>query len=101
MDHRRKGEPEQPNHVILMTIINPAYPITVLFRFENVESATRAREALHGADIYAGCCTLRVEYAKPAKLNVYRNDSESWDYTNSGVSKLMVHRWVKHIHGIK
>ncbi|XP_018026556.1 heterogeneous nuclear ribonucleoprotein L isoform X1 [Hyalella azteca] len=110
MDHRRKGEPEQPNHVILMTIINPAYPITVdvihtitqphgnvlrivifkkngvqcMVEFENVESATRAREALHGADIYAGCCTLRVEYAKPAKLNVYRNDSESWDYTNAG-----------------
>lgn len=26
----RKGEPETPNHVILMTILNPAYPITVV-----------------------------------------------------------------------
>jgi len=111
MDNRRKGgEPDQPNHVILMTIINPAYPITVdvihtitqpygtvlrivifkkngvqcMVEFENVEMATVAKEALQGADIYSGCCTLRVEFAKPAKLNVYRNDSESWDFTNSG-----------------
>lgn len=107
MDQRRKGEPDQPNHVILMTILNPAYPITVdvistitqpygnvvrivifkkngvqsMVEFETVESATHARDALQGADIYSGCCTLRVEYAKPTKLNVYRNDSESWDFT--------------------
>jgi len=110
MDNRRKGgEPDQPNHVILMTIINPAYPITVdvihtitqpygnvlrivifkkngvqcMVEFETVEMATIAKEALQGADIYSGCCTLRVEYAKPTKLNVYRNDAESWDFTNS------------------
>jgi len=108
MDNRRKGEPDQPNHVILMTILNPAYPITVdviqtitspygnvlrivifkkngvqsMVEFETVESATNARDALQGADIYSGCCTLRVEYAKPTKLNVYRNDNESWDFTN-------------------
>lgn len=113
MDHRRKGEPETPNHVILMTIINPAYPITVdvihticqpygnvlrivifkkngvqcMVEYETVDSATRARDALQGADIYSGCCTLRVEYAKPAKLNVYRNDSESWDFTNSAMDQ--------------
>jgi len=109
MDQRRKGEPDQPNHVILMTILNPAYPITVdvihtitqpygnvlrivifkkngvqsMVEYETVESATHARDALQGADIYSGCCTLRVEYAKPTKLNVYRNDTESWDFTLS------------------
>ncbi|KAF2365332.1 RNA recognition motif domain [Trinorchestia longiramus] len=123
---RRKGDPEPPNHVILITIINPAYPITVdvihaitephgnvlrivifktsrvqcMVEYEDVESATRAREALQGADIYAGCCTLRVEYAKQTKLFVHRNNAETWDYSMPGVSKLMVHRWVKHIHGI-
>ncbi|XP_076041355.1 heterogeneous nuclear ribonucleoprotein L-like isoform X3 [Oratosquilla oratoria] len=106
-----KGEPETPNHVILMTILNPAYPITVdvihticqpygnvlrivifkkngiqaMVEFENVETATRAREGLQGADIYSGCCTLRIEYAKPTKLNVYKNDAESWDFTNPNV----------------
>ena len=33
-------------------------------RYETVDSATHARDALQGADIYSGCCTLRVEYAK-------------------------------------
>ncbi|XP_047488337.1 heterogeneous nuclear ribonucleoprotein L-like isoform X4 [Penaeus chinensis] len=108
---RRKGEPETPNHVLLMTILNPAYPITVdvihticqpygnvlrivifkkngvqaMVEFDGIEPATRAREGLQGADIYSGCCTLRIEYAKPTKLNVYKNDAESWDFTNPNV----------------
>ncbi|XP_071520736.1 heterogeneous nuclear ribonucleoprotein L isoform X11 [Panulirus ornatus] len=108
---RRKGEPEQPNHVLLMTILNPAYPITVdvvhticqpygnvlrivifkkngvqaMVEFDGIEPATRAREGLQGADIYSGCCTLRIEYAKPTKLNVYKNDAESWDFTNPNI----------------
>ncbi|CAL8111478.1 unnamed protein product [Orchesella dallaii] len=54
-----------------------------------VEAAKRAKESLHGADIYSGCCTLKIDFAKPSKLNVYKNDSESWDYTNPnlGTSK--------------
>ncbi|KAK8385413.1 hypothetical protein O3P69_016316 [Scylla paramamosain] len=107
----RKGEPETPNHVLLMTILNPAYPITVdvihticqpygnvlrivifkkngvqaMVEFDGIDPATRAREGLQGADIYSGCCTLRIEYAKPSKLNVYKNDAESWDFTNPNV----------------
>ncbi|VVD00677.1 unnamed protein product [Leptidea sinapis] len=30
----------------------------------SIESATRAKEALHGCDIYSGCCTLKIEFAK-------------------------------------
>ncbi|KAJ3666659.1 hypothetical protein Zmor_002094 [Zophobas morio] len=48
-----------------------------------VESAVRAKETLNGADIYSGCCTLKIDFAKPEKLNVHKNDSESWDYTVS------------------
>ncbi|CAL4059557.1 unnamed protein product [Meganyctiphanes norvegica] len=107
----RKGEPETPNHVLLMTILNPAYPITVdvihticqpygnvlrivifkkngvqaMVEFDSLDTATRSREGLQGADIYSGCCTLRIEYAKPTKLNVYKNDAESWDFTNPNV----------------
>ncbi|XP_063543498.1 heterogeneous nuclear ribonucleoprotein L isoform X2 [Cydia strobilella] len=107
---RRKREPPaRPNHILLYTIINPAYPITVdvihtisaphgqvqrivvfkkngvqaMVEFECVESATRAKEALHGCDIYSGCCTLKIEYAKPERLNVFKNDQDSWDYTLS------------------
>ncbi|XP_050555909.1 heterogeneous nuclear ribonucleoprotein L isoform X4 [Spodoptera frugiperda] len=106
---RRKREPPaRPNHILLYTIINPAYPITVdvihtistphgqvqrivvfkkngvqaMVEFESVESATRAKEALHGCDIYSGCCTLKIEFAKPERLNVFKNDQDSWDYTH-------------------
>ncbi|XP_037090820.1 heterogeneous nuclear ribonucleoprotein L-like isoform X4 [Pollicipes pollicipes] len=94
-----------------MTVVNPVYPITVdviktisashgqvlrivifkkngvqaMVEFDSVESASRAKQALTGADIYSGCCTLRIEFAKPARLNVYKNDAESWDYTNPGL----------------
>lgn len=96
------------NHILLMTVINPAYPITcdiinqicssygkvlriVIFKknglqamveFDSIESAKKAKQTLHGCDIYNDCCTLRVEYAKPTRLNVYKNDSDSYDYTN-------------------
>ena len=33
-------------------------------RYDTVASAQRAKSQLDGADIYAGCCTLKIEYAK-------------------------------------
>ncbi|XP_026479880.1 heterogeneous nuclear ribonucleoprotein L-like [Ctenocephalides felis] len=109
----RQSEPAPPNHVLLLTIFNPVYPITVdvlhticvqhgkvvrivifkkngvqaMVEFDCLESATRAKEALNSADIYSGCCTLKIDYAKPEKLNVHKNDSESWDYTINTDSK--------------
>lgn len=96
------------NHVLLITVINPHYTITcdlihqicstygkvnriVIFKkngvqamveFDNVESAKRAKSMLYGCDIYSGCCTLRIEYAKPTRLNIHKNDNDSFDYTN-------------------
>lgn len=32
--------------------------------FDSIESATRVRENLNGCDIYSGCCTLKIDYAK-------------------------------------
>ncbi|XP_030755892.1 heterogeneous nuclear ribonucleoprotein L isoform X2 [Sitophilus oryzae] len=106
---RKRPEESKPNHVLLFTIINPMYPITVdvlhticqssgqvlrivifkkngvqaMVEFDSVESAVRAKDTLNGADIYSGCCTLKIDFAKPEKLNVHKNDSESWDYTVS------------------
>ncbi|XP_060113521.1 LOW QUALITY PROTEIN: heterogeneous nuclear ribonucleoprotein L [Heteronotia binoei] len=100
------------NNVLLFTILNPIYSITtdvlyticnpcgpvqriVIFRkngvqamveFDSVQSAQRAKASLNGADIYSGCCTLKIEYAKPARLNVFRNDQDTWDYTNPNLS---------------
>ncbi|XP_018561634.1 heterogeneous nuclear ribonucleoprotein L isoform X2 [Anoplophora glabripennis] len=106
---RKRPDDAKPNHVLLFTIINPMYPITVdvlhticqssgqvlrivifkkngvqaMVEFDSVESAVRAKDTLNGADIYSGCCTLKIDFAKPEKLNVHKNDSESWDYTVS------------------
>ncbi|XP_021931437.1 heterogeneous nuclear ribonucleoprotein L isoform X1 [Zootermopsis nevadensis] len=108
---RKRSDNDKVNHVLLFTIINPVYPITVevlhticspsgqvlrivifkkngiqaMVEFDSPESAKRAKEALNGADIYSGCCTIKIDYAKPTKLNVYKNDSESWDYTTPNV----------------
>uniref|UniRef100_A0A7N6F997 RRM domain-containing protein n=1 Tax=Anabas testudineus TaxID=64144 RepID=A0A7N6F997_ANATE len=91
------------NNVLLLTIINPIYPITtdvlyticnncgpvqriVIFRKNGVQamveypfreqsillvqSAQRAKASLSGADIYSGCCTLKIEYAKVSVINI-------------------------------
>ncbi|XP_035695849.1 heterogeneous nuclear ribonucleoprotein L-like isoform X1 [Branchiostoma floridae] len=106
--HNGPEDTRNANHILLFTILNPTYPITtdvmyticspcgavqriVIFKkngvqamveFDNIGSAQKAKASLNGADIYSGCCTLKIEYAKPTKLNVHKNDSETWDYTN-------------------
>uniref|UniRef100_A0A0N4UQS6 RRM domain-containing protein n=1 Tax=Dracunculus medinensis TaxID=318479 RepID=A0A0N4UQS6_DRAME len=100
-------ESENPNHVLILTIYNAQYPINVevihqicephgtvkriailrrtmlqaLVEFENAEIAKKAKHAMNGADIYSGCCTLKVEFAKPDHVKVTRNDQDQWDYT--------------------
>uniref|UniRef100_A0A667XLA4 Heterogeneous nuclear ribonucleoprotein L n=1 Tax=Myripristis murdjan TaxID=586833 RepID=A0A667XLA4_9TELE len=105
----RPGDPDDSrsvNNVLLLTIMNPIYPITtdvlyticnncgpvqriVIFRKNGVQAMVeypftffRAKASLNGADIYSGCCTLKIEYAKPTRLNVFKNDQDTWDYTN-------------------
>ncbi|CAG0905787.1 unnamed protein product [Cyprideis torosa] len=105
---RKRPRMEAPeNKILLFTIINPLYPITtevmnkicsrfgevlriVVFKktgvqsmveFADLEGAKQAKLELEGADIYSNCCTLSIEYAKADRLNVYKNDSETWDYT--------------------
>lgn len=41
--------------------------------FDSLEAATRARENLNGADIYSGCCTLKIDYAKVSMLFTFLN----------------------------
>ncbi|XP_062134811.1 heterogeneous nuclear ribonucleoprotein L isoform X2 [Drosophila sulfurigaster albostrigata] len=123
---RKRPETTRPNHILLFTIINPFYPITVdvlhkicnphgqvlrivifkkngvqaMVEFDSLDAATRARENLNGADIYAGCCTLKIDFAKPEKLNVYKNETDtSWDYTLSTVATIQTqHRNNNHHH---
>ncbi|XP_072023987.1 heterogeneous nuclear ribonucleoprotein L-like isoform X2 [Amphiura filiformis] len=109
----QEHQEETPNNVLLITVTNPRYPITtsvmhticklygqvvriVIFKkngvqamveMDSIASATEAKLKLHGCDIYAGCCTLRVEYARPKSLTVHKNDSETWDYTNQSLNQ--------------
>jgi len=39
-----------------------------LSSYDSVVSASRAKLQLDGADIYAGCCTLKIEYARVSPL---------------------------------
>ncbi|KAK4473538.1 hypothetical protein MN116_002897 [Schistosoma mekongi] len=94
------------NHILLFTIYNTDRPITVetiyritfsygnvlrivIFRksqvqamveFANIQEARKAKLHLNGADIFPGCCTLKVDYARPARLSVPRNDQDNWDF---------------------
>ncbi|CDQ74817.1 unnamed protein product [Oncorhynchus mykiss] len=74
---------------VLYTVCNPIGSVMriVIFKRNGIQAMVEypfclaAKAALNGADIYAGCCTLKIEYARPTRLNVIRNDNESWDYT--------------------
>lgn len=100
--------PPMENNILLLTIYNAQYPITVdvihqvtnrhgkvlrivIFRktgvqamveFATVADARETKRHINGADIYSGCCSLKVEYAKQTRLKVTRNCLDSWDYEN-------------------
>uniref|UniRef100_A0A3Q4GH24 Heterogeneous nuclear ribonucleoprotein L2 n=1 Tax=Neolamprologus brichardi TaxID=32507 RepID=A0A3Q4GH24_NEOBR len=63
------------NNVLLFTIMNPIYPITTVsakicvITLPGTVFAQRAKASLNGADIYSGCCTLKIEYAKVTPAN--------------------------------
>lgn len=95
-------------NILLVTILDALYPINtillericsyaapvnriVIFRkksvqamieFDSILGAKRAKAALNGVDIYRGCCTIKVEYAKPTFLNVFKNDDNTRDFTD-------------------
>lgn len=46
-----------------------------------MQCAQKAKAALNGADIYAGCCTLKIEYAR-----VRRRDSGPFAVSQGGCS---------------
>jgi heterogeneous nuclear ribonucleoprotein L len=102
-----QGGVGRPNHILLMSIQNQKYVITIeaihkicsrfgpvvrivmirrrgtqtMVEFQDADTARRAMEELQNQDIYSGCCTLRVEYSKTQRLNVRKNDSNTWDFT--------------------
>ncbi len=63
-----------------------------MVEFRDLETAIRARKELHGCDIYSGCCTIKMEYAKTERLNVRQNDEKTWDFTADFSNKAGQHR---------
>lgn len=45
-------------------MVLPCLVLNSVITFDSVQSAQRAKASLNGADIYSGCCTLKIEYAK-------------------------------------
>lgn len=112
----RLDKEEVPKHILFLTISNLNYPVTAdvvqevfsrggtvlrvllrvvdegtkvrgLVEFKSVDEATHAKELLHGANIYPGCCHLYIKYAhQDDKLKVPRNSIFSWELTNDGIS---------------
>ena len=55
--------------------------VQALVEFATVEEAARALAVLDGAQIYEGCCTLKVQYSRAERLNIKYNSDETRDYT--------------------
>jgi hypothetical protein len=92
-----------PHGNVLRIVVFRKLGIQAMVEFDTVQAAVTAKSFLNGADIYSGCCTLKIEFAKvdenfsrnscslvaimvclplqPETLTIIRNDKESWDYT--------------------
>ncbi|XP_028410456.1 heterogeneous nuclear ribonucleoprotein L-like [Dendronephthya gigantea] len=102
-------------NILLLTILNAQYGVTtsnlhevfqgygfiqriVIFQkygqlqamveFDNPTSAQQAKDALDGWDLYEGFNTLKIEYSNVPKLNVFKNDHETWDYTRPAMDQM-------------
>ncbi|KAL6058089.1 Polypyrimidine tract-binding protein 2 [Balamuthia mandrillaris] len=101
-------EDEQPNHILLVSVLNLAYPVTIdtlyqvfskfgaivriiifnkkgfqaLVEFADKSAAQNARESLDGQNIYSGCCTLSIKYSRLPTLTVRYNNDKTRDFTN-------------------
>ena len=43
-----------------------------MIEYSDIKMAIQAKAGLHGQDIYSGCCSIKCEYARTEKLNVYK-----------------------------
>lgn len=106
------GDQETPNAILLVTVMNQRFPVTLenlhtvfsiygellriitfqksnfqaFIEYASVAQAANAKRQLDGKDLFAGCNTLRINYAsQQPPLRIRANDEKSWDFTG-GVS---------------
>mmetsp|Transcript_11609 Transcript_11609/g.15444 ORF Transcript_11609/g.15444 Transcript_11609/m.15444 type:complete len:431 (-) Transcript_11609:205-1497(-) len=100
---------EKQNRVLLVSVSNLMYPITIdvlqrvfkkygvilrivtfskgaslqaLIEFDQTLSAVQAKTELEGQNIYAGCCTLSIQFSNLESVTVKFNNDKSRDFTN-------------------
>ncbi|CAL5185409.1 unnamed protein product [Lathyrus oleraceus] len=106
---QNQGREDEPNRILLVTVHQMLYPITVdvlqqvfsphgyvekvvtfqksagfqaLIQYETRQSAITARTALQGRNIYDGCCQLDIQFSNLDELQVNYNNDRSRDFTN-------------------
>lgn len=106
---RHSDQDSEPNRILLATIHHMLYPITVevlhqvfkaygyvekivtfqksagfqaLIQYQSRQEAVEAFGALHGRNIYDGCCQLDIQYSNLSELQVHFNNDRSRDFTN-------------------
>ncbi|XVF37230.1 hypothetical protein REPUB_Repub19eG0128600 [Reevesia pubescens] len=109
MDQNAQGRGDEPNRILLVTIHQMLYPITVevlhqvfsphgfvekivtfqksagfqaLIQYQGRQSAVSARTSLQGRNIYDGCCQLDIQFSNLDELQVHYNNDRSRDFTN-------------------
>eukprot|EP00013_Stygamoeba_regulata_P013780 CAMPEP_0177684718 /NCGR_PEP_ID=MMETSP0447-20121125/32584_1 /TAXON_ID=0 /ORGANISM="Stygamoeba regulata, Strain BSH-02190019" /LENGTH=473 /DNA_ID=CAMNT_0019194591 /DNA_START=522 /DNA_END=1943 /DNA_ORIENTATION=- len=103
------NNPEAPNTILLVSVLNMVFPVGMdvlnrifskygqilkivifqksagfqsLIQFSDLNSAIVAKQELDGQNIYAGCCTLRIQFSRLPNLTVKFNNENSRDFTN-------------------
>ncbi|KAK9757345.1 hypothetical protein RND81_01G156300 [Saponaria officinalis] len=109
VEQNANGRGEEPNRIVLVTIHQMHYPITVdvlhqvfsphgfvekivtfqksagfqaLIQFQSRQNAVTARNLLQGRNIYDGCCQLDIQFSNLDELQVNYNNDRTRDFTN-------------------
>ena len=69
-------------HALKIITFNKNDKFQALIQMKDAIAAQQAKMALHGQNIYNGCCTLQIEFSKLTTLEVRYNNDKSRDYTN-------------------
>ncbi|KAM7278929.1 hypothetical protein ACFE04_006063 [Oxalis oulophora] len=109
VDQNTQSRADEPNRILLVTIHQMLYPITVdvlhqvfspygtvekvvtfqksagfqaLVQYQSQQSSITARTSLQGRNIYDGCCQLDIQFSNLDELQVNYNNERSRDFTN-------------------
>ncbi|GAB4845168.1 hypothetical protein Ancab_038573 [Ancistrocladus abbreviatus] len=109
MDQNSQSRGDEPNRILLVTIHQMLYPITVdvlhqvfsphgfvekivtfqksagfqaLIQYQSRQNAVTARNLLQGRNVYDGCCQLDIQFSNLDELQVNYNNERTRDFTN-------------------